>query len=1010
MTRRGALATLGAGSAFAVTGGFASHFDAVSPAAASSGSAVNWSSGRFLPEFDEAAEPVDAIDPNDLPTRRDALLMHTLKGAINKNGVRIHIPFNWGSNLRWVDDLNVSFDWYTDHWNLVDKYASEIGEFVVYDPNVPHTVNVANTIASVEDICVVHPDLKSTIESYGYTMAHDLRGQFADYQAAYDWAITNYWDKCERRIIGAVQPSWNKNDDGSFQGDEPYPGGRDYVVATDAFCMWLDVNKTWDKNTMDTLFGDMQSGGIVWGWTADEVTGVEHMSKNEVTLVPSMVGASSLSGLNKSNALNAIETNKPEPESVPELEDKVYVTMTFSEGDNLDYCQNTMKRDWENADRGSFPMNWSISPLLYDVAPEYLRYIYETNTNNEHFMCGPSGVTYFYPKDYPDSAEDSLLSDMAPYFDQTGLETIYMLNRVGIDSDLSYDTANKYDEHLDPKGIALGWDANPEGKPYTEIKGTDLMVANGIIGLREKDPTADEIAQHIRDRTPDNWSDDPRPVFLSGGVFGFNVDPTEVRNALEQLDSETYRFVRGDQFFELARQSDKGPYNGPHTAPGRVEAEDFDTGGEGAGYYDASKYNAGASYRDLHADIESSSEGGYDIGWNEPGEWWEYTVEADAAGEFHLDVRVASDLDGGAFRVEVNGEEQASTSFSGTGGWQSWTTEYVGVVELDAGTNEVRVVAEDGGFNWNWIEFNWAQNAYNGPHTLPGRVEAEDFDAGGESVAYHDTTDGNNGGAYRSTDVDIESCSEGGYNIGWVASGEWWEYSVSADAAGTYDVDVRVASDVGGGTVSIDVNGTQQASKSVSGTGGWQSWSTATIGSVELTEGYNRIRVTADDGGVNFNWVEFTTTNVAYNGPHAIPGRVDAEDFDTGGEGVAYHDTTSGNDGGAYRSTDVDIGAANESGYCINWIETGEWWEYTVSVDDAGTYELYARVSSDDGGGALHVDVDGSQVASESFGTTGGWQTWETLSLGTVNLSAGDHTIRVTADADLWNFNWFERW
>ncbi len=47
--------------------------------------------------------------------------------------------------------------------------------------------------------------------------------------------------------------------------------------------------------------------------------------------------------------------------------------------------------------------------------------------------------------------------------------------------------------------------------------------------------------------------------------------------------------------------------------------------------------------------------------------------------------------------------------------------------------------------------------------------------------------------------------------------------------------------------------------------------------------------------------------------PHPVPGRIQAEDYDLGGEGVAYHDTTPGNSGGAYRHDDVDIETATAS-------------------------------------------------------------------------------------------------
>ncbi|MBC8368192.1 family 16 glycosylhydrolase [bacterium] len=61
------------------------------------------------------------------------------------------------------------------------------------------------------------------------------------------------------------------------------------------------------------------------------------------------------------------------------------------------------------------------------------------------------------------------------------------------------------------------------------------------------------------------------------------------------------------------------------------------------------------------------------------------------------------------------------------------------------------------------------------PFVLPTKIEAEDFDIGGEGIAYHDAYPGNEGGQYRlSEDVDIQSCSDtgGGYNPGWILEGE----------------------------------------------------------------------------------------------------------------------------------------------------------------------------------------------------------------------------------------------
>lgn len=60
--------------------------------------------------------------------------------------------------------------------------------------------------------------------------------------------------------------------------------------------------------------------------------------------------------------------------------------------------------------------------------------------------------------------------------------------------------------------------------------------------------------------------------------------------------------------------------------------------------------------------------------------------------------------------------------------------------------------------------------------------------------AYYDKDTANNGNAYRNDGVDIESCSEGGYNIGWVEVGEWTEYTVYVDSSSQYIAEFRVAS------------------------------------------------------------------------------------------------------------------------------------------------------------------------------------------------------------------------
>src|SRR6185295_8343084 len=82
------------------------------------------------------------------------------------------------------------------------------------------------------------------------------------------------------------------------------------------------------------------------------------------------------------------------------------------------------------------------------------------------------------------------------------------------------------------------------------------------------------------------------------------------------------------------------------------------------------------------------------------------------------------------------------------------------------------------------------------PFNVPGLIQAEDFDGGGEGVAFHDTDASNNGGQYRNTAVDIEGAGDtgGGYDVGWTSAGEYLSYTINALADGAYTLQSRIAS------------------------------------------------------------------------------------------------------------------------------------------------------------------------------------------------------------------------
>jgi hypothetical protein len=468
------------------------------------------------------------------------------------------------------------------------------------------------------------------------------------------------------------------------------------------------------------------------------------------------------------------------------------------------------------------------------------------------------------------------------------------------------------------------------------------------------------------------------------------------------------------------------PFGGtPTVLPATIQAENFDDGGSGVAYQDTTSGNAGGQYRSTDVDIEDAldSGGGHDVGWVAASEWLKYTVNVSAAGAYDIDVRVASAGSGGTFHFEANGTNiTGPLAVPNTGGWQKWATVRKSGVTLAAGQQVWRLVMDTNGatnavgnFNYFRVTARTAGTPYGGtPLTLPGTLQVENFDEGGAGVSYVDTSAGNSGGKYRTTDVDIESTNDagGGYDVGWVSAGERLDYTVNVAAAGTYDIDVRVASAGAGGTFHLEVNGVDKTGRlTVPNTGGWQTWMTVRKTAVTLSAGPQVWRLVMDTNGAtnavgNFNYLRVTAqpTSTPYGGvAAALPGIIQAENFDEGGAGRAYVDASAGNAGGQYRTTDVDIERTSDtgSGYNIGWVSAGEWLNYTVSVATAGTYDLDVRVASPNSGGTFHIEVNGvDRTGPMVVPNTGGWQTWTTIRKAGVSLQAGTQIWRLVMDAN----------
>ena len=164
-------------------------------------------------------------------------------------------------------------------------------------------------------------------------------------------------------------------------------------------------------------------------------------------------------------------------------------------------------------------------------------------------------------------------------------------------------------------------------------------------------------------------------------------------------------------------------------------------------------------------------------------------------------------------------------------------------------------------------------------HTVPGVIEAEAFDIGGSTFAYNDTTSGNSFGAdangdpiLRNTDVDLVEINSGNYKVGFIAEGEWLEYTADLEI-GTYRVDFLASSNrATGGQIEVEIDGTSYGTAVVPSTGSWSNYQTFSLDDVVIADDSTSvIRLNFSGAGCDLDRFEF----VQLAGAPALKGDVD---------------------------------------------------------------------------------------------------------------------------------------
>ncbi|KXH34010.1 hypothetical protein CSIM01_02345 [Colletotrichum simmondsii] len=337
---------------------------------------------------------------------------------------------------------------------------------------------------------------------------------------------------------------------------------RDYIVSTAAPCIWLDSNRPREAALLDKLLRQFQPNAAYLGWfpNGDEMTGVTQLARNGLYVAATdfYFNPTIFSGFNtKSQSQQSTIGGPPwrPPPPPPKKTPKVFLSLVYLEGDNIQYDQRSMFQHWKDSARGSVPLGWTISPLLRDIGPGILSYYQRTSTENDLLIAGPDGAGYTYPGVWPRRALSTFLTQSGEYMRATQTDEVLFV----------YDRINATDNPLTP-GLTLDFrDAVGRNRLRGIYYGSFVSTVDALqVNVTEGFPVTNMVSignEESGAATLRNISENWRgrgPLFVAGAVSAFDMTPTSVASMVKRLGDD-FEVVRPDMWFELLRRRENWP-------------------------------------------------------------------------------------------------------------------------------------------------------------------------------------------------------------------------------------------------------------------------------------------------------------------------------------------------------------------------------------------------------------------------------------------------------------------
>ena len=322
-------------------------------------------------------------------------------------------------------------------------FAKHAKGYVIWEPAVSATMNVAFTIAGLEDALIVTEAQIAQVEARGLKRIDDLRGRYngrTDAQIYAD-AYTRYWARCTHDAIMLM---------GGHVGAVRMPAMADWGVRQKMFFHDLSANPGRHPEEValgKKLFSEMTPLGTVFGWHSYG----KDTEEQHTTLLSSfglkMEGLHNLPNLSFNCQFTFTPgfkfTNNHQVALDAKLtaEQKVYVSFVQSDSIGIGV--------WTKPGRGKLPFGWQVTMNWSKFSPAALEYFHESATKNDYFIGGLSGPGYMYPNHIPADKFGPLMAEARALMAVLDEHVLEIMDNSAADgnvgnADLTKETVDRY--------------------------------------------------------------------------------------------------------------------------------------------------------------------------------------------------------------------------------------------------------------------------------------------------------------------------------------------------------------------------------------------------------------------------------------------------------------------------------------------------------------------------------------------------------------------------------------